>query len=473
MGLERFPRPANDTGLGFHFGTGTPDYSPERLGFWLDELAALGASWLVVPGALERPIPVEFVRALAEHDVEPIIRLDVWPIGPVDQSRLAPLCRAYAEAGAHYLHLYREPNLATQWQVADWIAPGLAARFGQVLLPALETTRNNGLVPLLSPLAPGGHYWDLTFLDQLLTFLLRQAPGSLLDDLGVVIHNYPTNRPLSWGAGGAARWTKARPYSPAEAGDDHRGFRLFEWYDEVIRGRLGRSLPMVSGETGPVIGTRDHMLFPRIDEVAHRARTIEIAELMTGKALPPYLFNVAFWTLSAGEEDPIDTHAWYRRDGTRVPTVETLKDWFAARENGAAEVPETTPEPPHEQPVVEEPAVVVAESQPEDVPAVPEPAVATSPERPIRRYILLEMTNLEPRDLPDYLGVLLPFAARSRATLGFRREEARLAQRVTVVGVDAVSLIRLQRELQFQGCQVDLLHAVSPDDLRNAVGSVA
>ena len=39
MAFERFPRPANDSGLGFHYGTGTSDYSPERLCFWLDECA--------------------------------------------------------------------------------------------------------------------------------------------------------------------------------------------------------------------------------------------------------------------------------------------------------------------------------------------------------------------------------------------------------------------------------------------------
>lgn len=232
-------------------------------------------------------------------------------------------------------------------------------------------------------------------------------------------------------------------------------------------------MPLICGESGPVLGTRDHLLFPRIDEEAHRARAIEIAELVARKALPTYLFNVAFWTLTAGEEDPIDSHAWYRRDGTRIPTVDALKDWVASGAANLAEASEPESGPPEEPPIAKEP--IVARSEPDlmEAPTAAEPAVAASPERPIRRYILFEMTNLEPRDLPDYLGVLLPFAARSRATLGFRREEAQLAERVTVVGVDAVSLIRLQRELQFQGCQVDLLHAASPDDLRDALGSVA
>ncbi|HEX5415447.1 MAG TPA: hypothetical protein VFZ25_07260 [Chloroflexota bacterium] len=473
MAFDKFPRPSNDSGYGFHLGTGEPDYSPASRDFWLAELGALGASWLVVSGTPDRPVPVEFARALVEHDIEPIVRLDVWPILPVEQPTLAALCRSYADAGVHYLHLFREPNLATQWTIADWIAPGLVDRFGQILLPSLETIRGNGLVPLLSPLAPGGHYWDLTFLDQLLLVLLRDASSSLLDDLGVCIHHYPTNRPLAWGAGGAARWPLARPYAPAEAGDDHRGFRLFEWYDEVIRGHLGRSLPLFSGETGPVLGTRDHLLFPRIDEEAHQARAQEIAALAGDKALPPYLFNVAFWTLTASPADPIDTHAWYRRDGTRIPAVDALKAWVAARATSAALAPPTLREPSRIEFSPREPAVAPATSDLDVELPTPEPPARSAAERPIRRYILFELTNLEPRELAAYLGALLPFAARSQATLGFRREEARLAERVTVVGADAVLLIRAQRELQLQGCQVDLLHASTPDDLRQALVAVA
>jgi len=472
MAFEKFPRPPDDSGIGYHFGTDRQDWATEPLGYWLDELSALGASWLVLPGSFESPVPTPFVRDLVEHKIEPILRLDVWPIRPVDQSALAALCHAYADAGAHYLHLYREPNLATQWQIADWIAPGLVTRFGSLLLPSLETIRSNGLIPLLSPLAPGGHYWDLTFLRQLLGFLTHEAASDLLDDLGVCIHNYPTNRPLSWGEGGAARWPTARPYAPAEAGEDHRGFRLFEWYDEVIRSHLGRSLPMFCGETGLVLGTRDQLVFPRVDDTVHRERTLAIAELAWRRALPSYLFNVAFWTLNAGDDDPVDTHAWYRRDGSHIPTVDALKEWVGQRQPRSEEIassgqmPTLIPEP-------KIPVSATAEATDQADVGDADGLDACDPNHPIKHYILLELGMVEPRDLSGYLGVLLPYAARSRATFGFRREEAGLAERVTVVGSDAVGLIRLQRELQLHGCEVALLHAMSPDDLRTALTSVA
>src|SRR5579883_1081161 len=249
MRLDQFPRPRGDTGLGFYFCTDASRYDRQSAPYWLRELKDLGASWLVLTSDLERRIPEFFIRELIAAQIEPIIRVDVRPIHPVDRATLADLCRQYAEWGAYYLHVYTEPNLATRWRMEDWAAPGLVERFADILFPAIETVHLAGLFPLVSPLSPGGHYWDLTFLDHLLDLLARDERRHVFERLGLCAHNYASNRPLNWGKGGPERWPRARPYDCPNGSQDHRGFYLFEWYDAIVRDRLGHSIPILCGET--------------------------------------------------------------------------------------------------------------------------------------------------------------------------------------------------------------------------------
>ncbi|MGH2459474.1 MAG: hypothetical protein ACRDIY_11480, partial [Chloroflexota bacterium] len=325
MRLDQFPRPRGDTGIGFHYCTDVHHYDRQSLGFWLGELKELGASWLVLPSAVELPIPEFFIRELIAARIEPIIRVDVWPIQPIDRSELASLCQAYADWGVYYVSIFSEPNLATRWRLEDWSEPSPVERFASLLFPALETVHQAHLFPLISPLAPGGHYWDLTFLGQLLELLARDERHHLLDRLGICVHNYASNRPLTWGKGGPERWPNVRPYDCPKGSQDHRGFYLFEWYDAVARERLGHSLPILCGETGLVPGTQSDPAFPLADEMTHSLRSVEMARLLMDGEVPDYLFNTAFWALAAGDGDPTEAHAWYRRDTSTLPAVRALK----------------------------------------------------------------------------------------------------------------------------------------------------
>jgi hypothetical protein len=442
MRVDQFPRPRDDTSIGFHYVGDTSHYDRESLRYWLGELKELGASWLVLPSTLDNPVPEFFLRELIAAHVEPVIRVDVWPIQPIDRSRLMSVCHAYAECGAYYLYVYSEPNLATQWRIEDWTAPGLVERFAGMLFPAIETIDQAGLFPLISPLAPGGHYWDLTFLSTLLGLLTRDKRNSLRERLGLCIHNYAGNRPLTWGKGGPERWPLVRPYDCPSGSQDHRGFYLFEWYDAIAREHLGQSLPMICGETGLVPGAQDDPSFPAVDDMTHSMRSVEMARMLMDGELPDYVFNTAFWTLAAGDHEPTDAHAWYRRDTSTLPAVRALKELKKRQRRFSWD-----------------------ES--------PDETKSGRNTRPIYHYVLFQALDSTPGPSGSATRWMLPaaldYVGHFRPTVGFSAEEARRASRVTIVGNDPQRTSSVEASLRDSGCLVETIQADSEEELKTAL----
>ena len=439
MRLDQFPRPQGDTGIGFRYYADTHHYDPSTLDFWIAELAELGASWLVLTSTLEAPVPEHVVRALIAARIEPIIHLDIHPIQPIDRSSFLALCRRYADWGAYYLYVYSEPNRVTSWRFEDWAAPGLPSRFAELLLPVLETTAEAGLLPLVSPLAPGGQYWDLTFLGQLLDIVTQQAAPSLVDHLGVCIHNPAGNRPLNWGKGGPTRWPSARPYQCPPGSQDHRGFYLFEWYDAIIREHLGTSHPLICAATGLVPGNQDDPDFPAVDDMTHSLRSVEIARLIMDGDVPPYLFNIAFDALAAGDAEPDDPRAWYRRDSTVLPAVQALK---------------------------------ALKKHPRPIDGSSDGSVT----HPIYHYLLIYSPTQTPGAIVWstrwMLQATAEYVEHFQPVIGFSIEEARRASRVTIVGTDAAGMDEAEATLRAAGCLVEQIRVTSEDELRRVLGQM-
>lgn len=442
MRLDQFPRPHGDTGIGFHYVTDTHHYDRQSLDYWLGELKELGASWLILPSTLESPVPDYFLRELIAAHVEPVILVDVRPIQPVDRSRLLEICRNYAECGVYYLGVYVEPNLATRWRVEDWTAPGLVERFATLLRPALETIHQADLFPLISPLAPGGHYWDLTFLRTLLGIFARDSSKHLRERLCLGISCEVGNRPLTWGRGGPTRWPNVRPYDCPNGSQDHHGLSAFEWYDALVRECFGESLPLICTRTRLVSGDQDDPSLPVLDDVAHGIRSAEIARMFMDGELSDCAFNTAFWALGSGDDDPGDAHAWYRRDGSTLPAVRALKQLKKHPRRFAWDEPSDDARP----------------------------GVAA---RPIYHYLLLQAppatVGIEAQPSRWMLSATRDYVAHFRPTVGFSEEEARRASRVTVVGTDAKSLTSAEEALRASGCLVETVESGSEEQLHLAL----
>lgn len=312
MHLAEYPRPPGDTGIGFHWHPEVWFNDPPTLARFLPELKAMGTSWLCVICALDR-FPREFLEGLIQNRIEPIVRIE-GGVGPIDQTQLLGFCRQYTAVGGHYLHVYNEPNLREEW--GQWDANALPERFMNHLLPALETMASvDGLIPVFTPLAPGGHYWDLPFLETCLRLIVQKKKEHLFDRLAIGIHNYAFNRLPTYGRGGRAVWPCARDYEQRPGCEDQAGFWLFEWYDEIVRGIVGRSLPMICGENGALLGSAQDPGRPAVDEALHAQRTSEMAQLLMSDQCPPYVFNNAFWLLVAKDGTQWTKDRWYNADG--------------------------------------------------------------------------------------------------------------------------------------------------------------
>jgi hypothetical protein len=419
--IPAYWRPRGDTGIGFHYYPDLTHYTRSDLAFWTTELKQLGASWIVLLSDLPTPIPDYWIREFVGAGIEPLVRLYTPHVTPLDHAALSRICTAYAQLGVHYLHVYNEPNLINEWQWSDWSKPALVDRFMELLIPCLEIIDAAGLFPVLTPLSPGGNYWDLVFLKTALDYMVLHDKAHLFDRMAVGIHNYVYNKPLDWGRGGPSRWPDAKPYYCPPGYQDHVGYYLFEWYDAIVRARIGRSLPMVCYENGPIVGAHDHSDYPVVDEARHADAAVAMTKMLMDGDLPDYVLNNAFWLLANGQGSPFEAHAWYRSDGRRLSAVDAIK------------------QAPHR------PRRVSTDGSQPDQPA---PA-----EKTLLHYVLCPVWEWGVSE--RYWRLLVNYVKAFRPICGFSAQEAALARYVTIIGRPPGVPQSVEDELKGRGCVVE------------------
>ncbi|MFQ5945175.1 MAG: SpoIID/LytB domain-containing protein, partial [Anaerolineae bacterium] len=317
MLLREFPRPTYDTGIGFHWYPDYWHYDLRYLDIFAPHLESMGVTWMSLISDLSRSIPAEFLRRLIERGIEPIIRVDSPGVVYLDQDVLRWRCETYRDSGVHYIQIYNEPNLAYEWP--DWSPHGLAERFMDHLIPALETMHGvDGICPVFTPMAGGGNYWDVDLLRQCLEIINRRGLRHLFQKMAVGIHNYAHNRPLTWGKGGQNLWPCSKPHREEPGCENQLGFYMFEWYDQIVRYQVGVSRPLISTESGVIVGNQANAHFPPIDRALHAERSKEMARMIMEGEVPPYLMNGAYWLLFTEDPNKWAAHRWFRDDGHPV-----------------------------------------------------------------------------------------------------------------------------------------------------------
>ncbi len=286
MRLEEYPRPKNDTGIGFRYCTDTRHYGEDDLDFWMPELKAMGVSWLILLSDCAHPIPRFFIQGLQLNDIEPVIGLHPPKVKPFNQDTLKSVMEAYAQVGVRYLYAYYEPNMMDQWSWDDWSQPQLVKRFMEMLIPCLVRMQEAGLCPSLPPLRPGGNYRESAFLKEMLKAIGSQK-DSLFEALAVCVQAPPL-------------W-------------EGQGFYPFERYDRIIKEEVGRSLPLLVTDKVPL--ERDRVYAEGV--VASTARL--------QKGLPRHLLNTSFGLLASPEGSP---EAWHKPNEGRAPAVQALKEFW-------------------------------------------------------------------------------------------------------------------------------------------------
>lgn len=433
-----FPRPKNDSGIGFVYCSDESRYTRDDLAGLLPEMRAMGASWLSLVSTTGN-VPEFFLRELIDHDIEPILGL-VWRTMELqDTGSLLSLLKKFSSYGLRYIYFYSDPNAASTWPVEAWSQPNLVERFADLLFPCLDRAVEVGLFPLFPPLTPGGDYWDLSFLGTLLEVTKNRGKGYLFDRSGIAIKNIAHNKPINWGKGGRRKWKDARPYSIPHGSEDHRGFYIFEWYDEVVRAKLGYSLPLISVQGGATFGAWEESGLPVLSEDAHAQVNQEIAKLLMEGEFPDYVFNNSFWLLSPGNSPESHRDAWFKGDGTELPVVELLTDMAQHTRVSSW-----------------------------DRPPVPK---STFEKKIIHHYLLFAETE-KGISRADWDSAL-DYIERYRPTCGFSVDEAVAAEFVTIVGNTLGVSPHIERSIRAAGCKVERMSARNQRELKRLFKGLA
>lgn len=400
--------------LGYVYYPDDRHFTQEDLRLWLPILKSLKANWITLYASSERAVPETFLSDLLQAGIEPLILMR-GDINDPNPSAMLPLLRSYARWGVKYVAIYDRPNLRSNWSDADWNNKRFLERFVDQLIPLLEMQRTVDLKPVLPPLEPGGDYWDTAFLRSALESLARRGKSDLLQDLHLAIYAWTYSKPIDWGSGGPSRWPEARPYHTPPNCQDQIGFRAFEWYADIAKQVIGHTPPMlvvaggVASEAVPENGYSDI----QIEQTIGLIRALE-------QKIPDYLLNMTFFCLTAATDTPEINAAWYPAPTSPAPIVEAVQQVLRSQVKEA-----TTP---------------VSKS--------------------LKHYVLLP----EEIDLNFVWKKMCSFAKTHKPVIGFSKNEARMAYKVTLVGEEKSFSQTLEQELVDAGCVIERLNLDQKQD---------
>lgn len=453
--------------LGFHYYPDALHYRQSDLNAWLPELRALGASWLTLIAPMDRAIPEAFIKGLLQADIQPLLHFHLPLSHPVSPSSMDVLFRVYAEWGVRYVVLFDRPNSRASWSASTWVQSDLVERFLDRYLPLANAALQAGLIPVFPPLEPGGDYWDIAFLRAALQSMRRRGQEQVLDSLHLSAYAWADEHPLNWGAGGPERWPGARPYFTPIGQEDQRGFYIFDWYLAQVQAVLSRPCPILLVAAGSRLKCLPDDPEHEVDETSHATTNLAIARLLTQneatnsafEPISPHVLACNFWLLAA-TDGTYAAQAWFQPDGSVLPVVIAMKRWVEKISQVATTMtPITSPEEEQRevetQPVTSAPPIIEQDQTLVET-AFPPSANLSNPHQeaphPITHYLLLPLPDFGAMDW--HLDVARPFILRHHPTVGYSIKEAKLAQRVTVVGGEQIFPEALLEDLRRGGCQV-------------------
>jgi hypothetical protein len=240
--------------IGFHYHSDDESFSVSDARQWVKEIKEMGANWLILENPSKRAIPEEFIRYLVKHEINLIVHFAKTIQEYEGLSEIEILVQVYAKWGVKYACLFDQPNMRSHWGDTKWVEEDVVETHAQLFLEFAQLCVRNGIHPILSPLFPGGDYWDLAFFDNTLKYIQHNADSALISNLVIAAYGWHHHHPLEWGAGGREKWPNISPFASKNEAQDHQGFRLYEWYAEISQKYLGRKIPTIifaAGESGP------------------------------------------------------------------------------------------------------------------------------------------------------------------------------------------------------------------------------
>ena len=267
--------------IGFSYFSAPEYLIRKRVETWFPLIAELGGTQVILPANFSRAIPEDVFQTAKEYGLEPIIHFTSELPLARKFNDLSIILDSYARWGVQYVILGDKPNTKSAWQGTGWQYDNLVDHFLDRFIPIANYIEQIGMTPVLSPLQPGGDYWDTAFIEKFFTGLKRRQMTSLLEKICLAGYGYAFDRSLSWGAGGPEQWPSSKPYLTPEGQEDQVGFQNFEWIQAIALRVTGRKIPVLildAGNTGKPTSSADSVV-ENIQLILDACRGSDSAEL--------------------------------------------------------------------------------------------------------------------------------------------------------------------------------------------------
>jgi len=236
--------------IGFAYFTSHEFQIDRHVNEWMKAIHIIGSSVVILHSAFDRAISEDIFQSAIENNLSPIVHFpDELPLAR-NFNDAAFLLDIYAKWGVSHVILGDRPNSKEAWPKAGWHYENIVDHFLDRFIPLANHAVRNDMIPIMSPLMPGGDYWDTAFIELVLTGLKRRQLGNILDNLMLSSYGFTYNKPISWGRGGPEQWSSTKPYGTPEGQEDQIGFHNFEWIQAVGERAIGKKLPMIILDAG-------------------------------------------------------------------------------------------------------------------------------------------------------------------------------------------------------------------------------
>lgn len=288
--------------LGFHYYKDAGHFDDPSLDYWLPKLQAAGTSWLVVYAPENGEIPENFIMRLRDVRIEPVVVLNYSISEPPSLQIFRQRMAYYYSIGIHMVQFFNRPNMKSSWNAEDWVKPGLVTRFIRRYADYAGACVQEKVIPLFPLLEPGGDYWDLAFLRSSVKQMRKEYSEAVLSNLVFSASGCLYRHPIEWNEAGPAGCPPAVPY--AEGQVDHRGFYLFQWYEDIIRKEFGKLVPLLLMNTGMWDGGAGIFDVVTRDSKQQYLNILNLLQDVTPRSdakIPPYILSCCVYKLPSTE----------------------------------------------------------------------------------------------------------------------------------------------------------------------------
>ena len=288
--------------LGFHYYKDAGHFDDPSLDYWLPKLQAAGTSWLVVYAPENGEIPENFIMRLRDVRIEPVVVLNYSISEPPSQQIFRQRMAYYHSIGIHMVQFFNRPNMKSSWNAEDWVKPGLVTRFIRRYADYAAACVQEKVIPLFPLLEPGGDYWDLAFLRSSVKQMRKEYSDAVISNLVFSASGCLYRHAIEWNEAGPAGCPPAVPY--AESQVDHRGFYLFQWYQDILKKELGKSVPLLMMNAGMWDGSAGIFDVVTRDSKQQYLNILNLLQDVTQKSdskIPPYILSCCVYKLPSTE----------------------------------------------------------------------------------------------------------------------------------------------------------------------------